>query len=707
MSDKPDAAKKPLDAGSGRFRTVQGSETMRDALPVELLSTPAFDFDTLGTILDRFGVAKKAAISEAISAKSNDSEAALKELIAQKHLTDFQAKIVREKGASELLFGEYLLIDTLGAGGMGEVFKAKNLSLGRMEAIKTIRADEGIGELLAKRFKQEARLLALLEHANFVPIYRYGRAGDVDFIAMRFVEGETLKSRIDSALKNKTLPPWREVCRWISEAAKAIDYAHQSGIIHRDLKPSNLMIGPRGNIVVLDMGIARLMDDGKSTAGEGLTASSRALGTPEYMPPEQWADAREVSQASDVYSLGVSLFHVLTLQTPFQGNSLTDLMLAHTTKVPPKASSIRKDLPKALDAILAKSLEKSPNARFASMEAFADALDQLGPVVTATPSGLAKWIWPAAATVSVAAAAIAVFLNRPTHTDSATAAVVSSMPGTTTPTDSRNRSNPPAEKTKPADPPVVDIEPKPQPVDWLAGYATAHATEWPSFSDLRAFALGLVSNDSSRLSTRSKELLQLLDGETRRRKLDRLEPFKYLTADANKDQWSEAALAAVQSIISVHAVPEDRTFRIDTSFVDVEGKPLDRIEVGQRFQVAVRPSKDAYITFVQMDGGFLFVFPFPRLIPANQTLALTNVLAFGSPGQKTFIVYATDRVLVDKLVKPDPDDTPRLPRLFATKDAFERVETCLRHGKPAAGVETAKRISYWSRTTVHLEVVRK
>ncbi len=290
----------------------------------------------------------------------------VEELVRSGRLTPFQAEKLRTGSVADIRFDDYVLLDRLGKGGMGEVYKARNIKLGRLEAIKTIIHHEGAAEALSKRFRQEAKVLARLEHPSIVPIYKIGTYEGTDFIAMKYVEGEDLKTRTERMRAEGKPATVATACRWIAEAADALHHAHEHGIIHRDIKPSNLIISnANGRLVVLDMGIARLQDP-SGAKGSELTVQRRALGTPEFMPPEQWADATRVTPASDIYALGGTLFYVLAGQVPFPRAELVDLMRAHMNEQVPSLHNFRPDVPEELDQIVQRMLAKQTQDRFAS-----------------------------------------------------------------------------------------------------------------------------------------------------------------------------------------------------------------------------------------------------------------------------------------------------------------------------------------------------
>lgn len=293
-------------------------------------------------------------------------------------LTAYQAEQLLCGNAGRLRFRHYLILDRLGAGGMGEVFMIRNLNLDRLEAMKTVlRAASKVpvdAQTAAQaRFKREAQLLARLNHPNITTIYDAGREGDVDFITMEFVAGEDLRTIVKkSAAEGGSMPvPW--ACAQIAAAANALHHAHAAGIVHRDIKPSNLMLTRDGVLKVLDMGIARLWGGTQPTA-TSLTQQAHGLGTPDVMPPEQWLDAAAVTPAADIYSLGCTFYYLLTGEMPFKGDSVGKLMYAHLEQQPPKPSQHRSDVPAEIDDVVAKMLAKRPEDRYASAAEVAETL---------------------------------------------------------------------------------------------------------------------------------------------------------------------------------------------------------------------------------------------------------------------------------------------------------------------------------------------
>jgi len=249
--------------------------------------------------------------------------------------------------------GKFVLRGKLGAGGMGEVWEARDTELDRAVALKLMHGDEPAE---AERFRREAQLAARLSHPNIAAIYEVGSSGGRPYIAMQLVDGTTLR-----AFKKKNV---ETSARLVRDAARAVQYAHELGIVHRDLKPDNIMES-RGRVFVMDFGLARTVQ-----GGSRLSVSGTLVGTPSYMPPEQARGERADARA-DVYALGATLYELLDGRPPFAGDNIYDTLLdvLNTEPVPPRA-------PRDLETIVLKCLEKQPAARYATAAELADDLDR-------------------------------------------------------------------------------------------------------------------------------------------------------------------------------------------------------------------------------------------------------------------------------------------------------------------------------------------
>jgi serine/threonine-protein kinase len=259
----------------------------------------------------------------------------------------------------------------LGEGGMATVFLAKDLRHGRQVAIKTLRA-ELAASIGADRFLREIQLAANLQHPNILTLYDSGDADGVLYYVMPFVEGESLRGRLN---REQQLPLYDAV-RITREAAEGLAYAHDQGVVHRDIKPENILL-QNNHALVADFGIARALD----AAGEKLTQTGMAVGTPHYMSPEQALGSDHADGRSDVYSLGCVLYELLAGQPPFDGPNSRAIMARHSMEQVPSLQIVRQSVPDDLEDAVFQSLEKTPADRFQTMSEFADVLADLEPTL--------------------------------------------------------------------------------------------------------------------------------------------------------------------------------------------------------------------------------------------------------------------------------------------------------------------------------------
>jgi WD40 repeat protein/predicted Ser/Thr protein kinase len=277
-------------------------------------------------------------------------------------------------------FGRFTILNELGKGGMGVVYRAWDEKLARTVAIKMLLADDASADLI-KRFEREAATVAKLHHPNIVAVHEVGENEGKRYLVMDFIDGAMLEKRVKGKNKlplTKAIEVMRDVCR-------AVHYAHEQGVIHRDLKPANVMLDKKDHAFVMDFGLARVR--GQKTR---LTRSGAGLGTPAYMPPEQ-AEAGEsdVDERADVYSLGATLYHVLTGRPPFEGPTEVNVIHALLTRDPDPPSKINPRAAGDLETITLRCLEKDKEKRYASAEALAQELDRYlaGDPIEARPLG--------------------------------------------------------------------------------------------------------------------------------------------------------------------------------------------------------------------------------------------------------------------------------------------------------------------------------
>lgn len=257
----------------------------------------------------------------------------------------------------------YKIIEKLGEGGMGTVYKAIDFMADREVAVKMLRPELARQPHVVSRFRSEAKALARLNHPNIATLYSFFREGDDLFMAMEFVKGETLA---DLILRSGPISCGAAI-QTFHHVLEGISYAHQNGIVHRDIKPSNIMLTPDGSAKVMDFGIARVMGT------ERLTMQGGLIGTIEYMSPEQ-IQGLEVDPRSDIYSLGVVLYEMLTGQPPFTGSNEYDLMKSQVEKEPPSPSSFMPDIPLELEKAIMRALAKMPAMRFQTVREFQNAV---------------------------------------------------------------------------------------------------------------------------------------------------------------------------------------------------------------------------------------------------------------------------------------------------------------------------------------------
>jgi WD40 repeat protein/serine/threonine protein kinase len=324
---------------------------------------------------------------DAMANRPTDPRELAKEILKRQWLTRYQLITVGQGRAKELILGPYVLLDRLGEGGMGEVFRARHQRLERIVALKVIRTDKLKATDAVTRFAREARAAAKLSHPNIVTLYEDGSEGDTYYFSMEFVRGVDLSRWV----REKGPMPLLHACSFIRQAALGLQHAHERGMVHRDIKPSNLMLVAGANQVkVLDMGLARLESDAARAADEGsspITVEGAVMGTPDFLAPEQAKDAHSADIRADIYSLGCSLFYLVTGKAPFAGGSLLEKLLKHQSDSPPTLQSLRPEVPDELEGVFEKMMAKKPAERYQTPAEVAAAL---GPFCRAGSFGAAK-----------------------------------------------------------------------------------------------------------------------------------------------------------------------------------------------------------------------------------------------------------------------------------------------------------------------------
>jgi serine/threonine protein kinase len=301
--------------------------------------------------------------------------------------------------------GHYRVVEQLGAGGIGVVYRARDLRLDRDVALKVLPAGTVADERARSRFRREALTLSQLNHPNIAVVHDFDSDEGVDFLAMEYVAGETLAAK----LARGPLPEG-EVVRLGTQIAEALEEAHERDIIHRDLKPGNVMVTPKGRVKVLDFGLAKLVrpiEVDAATASLAETGAGTVMGTVPYMAPEQ-LQGKTVDGRADLYALGAVLYEMATGRRPFPDKQPTQLIAAILTQAPQPPRELNGQVSRGLEAITLKALEKKPEQRYQSAKAVLEDLTRLGipgSVLTAQrPAPRRRWAIPAIVAAGLVAA---------------------------------------------------------------------------------------------------------------------------------------------------------------------------------------------------------------------------------------------------------------------------------------------------------------
>jgi len=265
--------------------------------------------------------------------------------------------------------GRYHILEQLGEGGMATVYKAFDTRLEREVALKVIRTEQfppAALERILKRFEREAKALARLSHLHIIKVIDYGEHNGAPYLVMEYLPGGTLKERMGKPIA------WQEAVRLLLPVAQALESAHEAGLVHRDVKPSNILLTNKGQPMLTDFGIAKILESEDATA---LTGTGMGVGTPEYMAPEQWKG--QTSPQSDIYSLGVVFYEMVTGRKPYSADTPAAILLKQATEPLPRPADFARDLPEAVEKVLFKALARQPEDRYAVMGQLVASLEGL------------------------------------------------------------------------------------------------------------------------------------------------------------------------------------------------------------------------------------------------------------------------------------------------------------------------------------------
>lgn len=262
--------------------------------------------------------------------------------------------------------GTYKILQIIGMGGMGVIYKALQESLNRVVALKVLPPQLCNNEECTRRFEIEAKAISLLQHQNIVNIYEYGSEGGYRFFAMQFVDGHNLSETIH----NKKVMPISDIVDFSKQICRGLRYAHAQNVVHRDIKPHNILIDKENVVRLTDFGIARIF------TMDNITLTGVTVGTPEYMSPEQ-AEGNQVDSQADIYSLGIVMYEMLTKKPPFVANNPIAIAYKHVHEMPVPPSIKRRDTPKRLELIVLKALKKKKADRYGSVAEMLEHLDSV------------------------------------------------------------------------------------------------------------------------------------------------------------------------------------------------------------------------------------------------------------------------------------------------------------------------------------------
>jgi serine/threonine protein kinase len=312
--------------------------------------------------------------------RPKDPQELIRELVRQHKLTSYQAQQIYQGKGHALQLGNYVILDKIGQGGMGVVLKAEHQRMRRVVALKVIGAKSAASPAATKRFFREVEAAAKLIHPNIVTAFDAGEAEGTHFLVMEYVDGADLATlvKLDGPLSLDT------AVNCVLQAARGLEYAHSKGVVHRDIKPRNLLLDREGTIKILDMGLARI----ETSAGgqTDLTGNGQIMGTIDYMSPEQAVSPKDADERADIYSLGVTLWYLLTGKVVYRGQNMLEKLVAHRERPVPSLAEACPSVPKELDAVFQRMVAKRAQQRYPNMTAVISDLERCRRDPNASPT---------------------------------------------------------------------------------------------------------------------------------------------------------------------------------------------------------------------------------------------------------------------------------------------------------------------------------
>ena len=331
-------------------------------------------FADFSQALQGSGLVADETLNSLLASADNNSQLLAKLLISQDVLTPFQITALCEGRAATLRIGNYDVLDRLGAGGMGTVFKARHRRMKRLVALKVLAGNLSQNPIFVKRFQREVETIASLGHPNVVMAYDADESEVGHFLVMELVNGRDLAA----CVADQGVFTVSRAVNCILQTARGLAYAHAQGIIHRDIKPHNLLLDGQGVVKVTDLGLARLNHGSTGPAsGFDVTMAGGVIGTADYMPPEQAIDSTTIDHRADIYSLGCTLYFLLMGRPPFSGPTMMSVLLKHRDSAIPLISAERSDVPAVLDGLFQRMLSKEPDDRISTMSEVVSELEAI------------------------------------------------------------------------------------------------------------------------------------------------------------------------------------------------------------------------------------------------------------------------------------------------------------------------------------------